>query len=501
MTTTNNDNQTNNLTHGLQQNESLYLAVADRLNDVIWTMSIDGAITYISPSVERVRGFTPKEALAQPVGEILCPDSLTESTKYYLYLLDVITAGGKPEPYRGDQQYRCKDGSTYWGEVLAYPIFKSDGSFKHLLGVTRDISARRAREEELKLDHAELVRQRDLLEAQILEKTLELAAQREQAEQASKAKTAILSNMHHELRTPLNHLIGYSELLKREVVDSKSQKRLVRMERSAQQMLRLVENLLDAAMLETNQIHIVGADFELQPLLEKLQNQIMRNTSGNAMELQLTLSANLPTRLHGDGHRIWQVLSELIDNAVKFSNQGPITLRVSQSPITAKLTNLRFEVQDHGIGIAHELQASMFEFFTQGDNSSTSQYGGIGLGLGLCQRMVHLMAGEMGFSSEPGKGSSFWVELPLGVAAETTAEAKAQEALALSAIGKNLLTLLQNDHEYAISNFNSKAPQIRSLLGEFVFLFEDSLEERDFALAADILAAKLGALDQPSLGI
>lgn len=472
----------------------LYRDVAAKLNDVVWTMAIDGSITYISPSVEQVRGFTPEEALAQPVGDILCPESLADSTNYYLYLLDVLTKGGKPESYRGDQQYKCKDGSTYWGEVFAYPIFNPDGSFKHLLGVTRDVSERRAREEELKRAHAELVIQNNQLEDQILEKTLEFAAQREQAVQAAKAKAAILANMNHELRTPLNHVIGYSELLKRDVLDPKSNRRLMRMEQSAQQMLRLVENLLDAAMLESNQIHITGTDFELHPMLDKLQNQVLRNAWGKPLVLELELGANLPNRMHGDSHRILQVLSELVDNAIKFSEHGPITLRVSQNNASAKLVNLRFELKDHGIGIAHELQASMFEFFKQGDSSSSSQYGGIGLGLGLCQRMVSLMAGEMGFSSAPGVGSCFWIELPLGIAPETSAEGSAKEAMELHALGRNLLTLLQNDHAYAVSNFKSKAPQIRALLGDFVFLFEDSLQERDFTLAADILAARLGEL-------
>ena len=472
------------------KSEELFQVVADHMNDVIWTMAIDGTITYISPSVERVRGFTPEEALAQPVGEILCPESLVESTNYYLYLLDALATGTKPASYRGDQQYRCKDGSTYWGEVLAYPIFNSDGSFKHLLGVTRDVSERRAREEKLKVAHAELTRQRDQLEALLLEKNRELAESRAKAEQASKAKSALLSNMSHELRTPLNHVIGYAELLKREANEPKSLKRLLRMEQSAQQMLRLVENLLDAAMLESNQIHIAGTDFELPPLLEKMQKQVLSKSPG--MTLELDVHAALPARVHGDVHRIWQVLSELLDNAVKFSTQGPIVLRLNPVSASAKVIHLRFEVLDHGIGIAHEMQASMFEFFTQGDNSTTSHYGGIGLGLGLCQRMVTLMAGEMGFSSEPGQGSCFWVELPLGVAAQTTDEARANRAEELRKVAQGLLTLLQNDHEYAVSHYKSEASQIRALLDEFVFLFEDSLHDGDFALAADILAAKLG---------
>ena len=476
------------------ERDALYQSIASHLNDVIWTMAIDGSITYISASVERVRGFTPEEALAQPVGDILCPDSLTESTNYYLYLLDALAKGIEPVSYRGDQQYKCKDGSTYWGEVFAYPIFNPDGSFKYLLGVTRDVSERRAKEEELKVAKAELVALRDQLEARALETTMELAEAREMAGQANRAKISLLANMNHELRTPLNHLIGYSELLKREISDPKSSRRLNRMEQSAKKMLRLVENLLDAASLESNQINITGADFELKSILEKLQNQVANSTSSRAVDLKLDICGNLPTRLHGDGYRIWQVLSELTDNAVKFSSQGPIVLRVSQSDATPKLVNLRFEVQDEGIGIAHELRASMFEFFTHGHSGSTSLYGGIGLGLGLCQRIVNLMAGEMGFSSEPGQGSTFWVELTLGVAAATTMEARAKEVLELRSLGEGLLTLLRNDHEYAISDFKAKAQPIRTLLEEFSFLFEDSLKERDFGLAAEILAAKLSSL-------
>ena len=480
--------------NALQESEARYQLIAANMNDVIWTMAIDGTITYVSPSVERVRGFTPEEAMAQPVGEILCPESLTVSTNYFLYLLEVLAAGGKPEPYRGDQQYWCKDGSTYWGDVFAYPEFNTDGSFKQLVGVTRDVTERRSQEEELKKAHAELARQRDELEARVHDRTRELAAARDLAEQASKTKSAILSNMNHELRTPLNHIIGYSGLLKHELSHSKSLNRLVRLEQSAQQLLRLVENLLDAALLETNQIHIVGADFELHPLLEKLQAQVLHSAAAKAIVLELDLCASLPMRLHGDGYRVWQVLSELIDNAVKFSSQGPIVMRICQSSASANLVNLRFEVLDQGIGIALELQASMFEFFLQGDSSSARQYGGVGLGLGLCHRVVNLMAGEFGFSSEPGRGSCFWVDLPFGVAAETAADAKDSQAREVRKQGQELLALLQHDHEYAYSYFNVKAPLIRAYMGDFVFLFEDSLRDGDFTLAADILSAKLGEI-------
>ena len=194
------------------------------------------------------------------------------------------------------------------------------------------------------------------------------------------------------------------------------------------------------------------------------------------------------------------ILDKLVDNAVKFSSRGPILLRISQSRASANLVNLRFEVVDHGIGIAAELQASIFEFFLQGDSSSTRQYGGVGLGLGLCHRVVNLMAGELGFNSEPGRGSCFWVDLPFGVATETAADAKASQVRELRKQGQELLALLQNDHEYARSYFNFKAPLVRAHLGDSVFLFEDSLRDGDFTLAADILSAKLGeiSLQTPS---
>lgn len=476
----------------LQENASRSMLIADCMNDVIWTMSIDGRITYISPSVERVRGFTPEEAIAQPVGEILCPESLTVSTNYFLYLLDLLAAGGKPEPFRGDQQYWCKDGSTYWGDVFAFPVFNSDGSFKELVGVTRDVTERRGREEELRKAHEAMERQYAELQARNLDATQDLAAARDLAEQANKARSAILSNLSHELRTPLNHIIGYSGLLRPELSHEKSLQRLGRMEQSAQQLLRLVENLLDTVKLESDQIHIIGADFELRPLLEKLQAQVVLSAGAKAMALELDVPEGLQKRIHGDEHRVWQVLSELIDNAVKFSSKGPIILRIRPSGSSANFVNLRFEVVDHGIGIAPELQASMFELFFQGDSSSTRQYGGVGLGLALCQRFVNLMAGEMGFTSEPGKGSCFWVDLPFGVAAETAEDAKAGEARELQRQGQELLALLQMDHEYARSYFKYKAPLIRAHLGDSVYLFEDSLADGDFTLAVDLLSAKLG---------
>ncbi len=480
----------------LNASEERYSLIADNMNDVIWTMTIDGVIAYVSPSVERVRGFTPEEAIAQPVGEILCPESLDLSTKYYLRVLEALAAGTKPESFRGDMQYWRKDGSTYWGEVFTYPVFNDDGSFKHLVGVTRDISDRKSQEEELKKAHAKLAKHSDQLESRVIERTRDLAAARDTAEHASKAKSSLLANMSHELRTPLNHIIGYSGLLMGEMSSPQTLKRLNKIEQSAEQLLRLIENVLDAAMLESNQLHISGVDFDLAELLEKVEAQSINVAEAKMLAIQRDLAVSLNLRLHGDCHRVEQVLSELLDNAVKFSSNGPIVFRVSQVNASATVVVLRFEIQDVGVGISIEQQANIFEFFSLGDSSNTRQTGGIGLGLGLCQRLVHLMAGKIGFNSEPGHGSLFWVELPFGVATPTAVDAKAQRDREAFAASKELFALLQTGHEYAKSTYEANEPLVCMFLGELIFLFDYSMKDCDFSLAADILATRIKAFDK-----
>ncbi len=180
---------------------------------------------------------------------------------------------------------------------------------------------------------------------------------------------------------------------------------------SADALLRMINDILDYSRLEADQIVIEAVDFELLGLLDQVRRAHGPVAASKGLSLRMDISPALPHIVRGDHVRLAQVLAHLVGNAIKFSEQGKIKLRVL--PDGALPPMLRFEVEDQGVGIPPERQAGMFQLFSQGDNSTTRRFGGTGLGLQLCRRLVNLMAGDIGFASKPGLGSVFWFVVPL----------------------------------------------------------------------------------------
>lgn len=275
---------------------------------------------------------------------------------------------------------------------------------------------RRARA--LHLANEELRRHRDHLEELVYARTRELAEARDEAESANRAKSAFLANMGHELRTPMNQVMGLVFLLGREIRDERQRERLGKIEQASRRLLGLLSDILDFGGIEAGRLAIGTMDFELIPLLERVASGIHENAALKGLELVREIDPALPSMLKGDPLRLNQILATLLDNAVKFSERGCITLRVRRVDADRRMVNVRFEVEDQGIGMPPEVQAGLFQLFNQGDNSSTRRYGGTGLGLALCKRLVSLMAGTMGVNSAPGRGSVFWFLLPFPLAVE-----------------------------------------------------------------------------------
>jgi signal transduction histidine kinase/FixJ family two-component response regulator len=251
------------------------------------------------------------------------------------------------------------------------------------------------------------VRGRDLRQA--------LMEARNLAEHTSKAKTDFLASMSHEIRTPLNSIIGYSELLFDSSLTQEQRRYAERIHFAGSALLTIVNDVLDFSKIEAGRIEILLKPFALHALIDNTVSIIQDLARRKDLDLSVLADPDLPRALIGDEARIRQILLNLLNNAVKFTHEGKVSLLVKGRPMGDRLM-VRFVISDTGVGIAAEDRERLFQRFSQLGGSRTSAVGGTGLGLAISKRLVDLMDGHIGFESEPGKGSTFWFELPLEAA-------------------------------------------------------------------------------------
>ncbi|MHB1185433.1 MAG: response regulator [Desulfobulbia bacterium] len=257
------------------------------------------------------------------------------------------------------------------------------------------------------------------------------AAARLKAELADQHKSEFLSKISHELRTPLNIVLGMAELLDKGAQDEKSSQKILAIKEAGRNLLQLIDGILDFSRLESGTICLTPAPFDLFAILGRLKKKYEPAARAKGLTLLYTEAEAVPTTVVGDEGRIFQVLENLLDNAIKYTAHGEISLRVR--PLTLKASNdghiihLRFEVADTGCGIPLEQQAAMFKSFKQADPYATRKAGGLGIGLTISQQLIELMHGEISMKSEPGQGSTFYVDLDLPVAKEAASSATAEK--------------------------------------------------------------------------
>jgi signal transduction histidine kinase/CheY-like chemotaxis protein len=279
------------------------------------------------------------------------------------------------------------------------------GALADLIG--RAINARSSR-----LAQEALAELNHNLERKVSERTAELESARQRIEAASRAKSVFLANMSHELRTPFNGIMGMIALASKRMTDPKGLQQLKTALRSSEHLLGVINDILDLSKIEAERLLLESSPFCLRQVFDHVLGVVCSAASDKGLSLDLQLPAELAARqLVGDPLRLGQVLINLLGNAVKFSHAGMI--RVAVLPLSEKdgEIRLRFEVEDHGIGIAPEDQARLFTAFEQADSSTTRHYGGTGLGLAISKRLVALMRGEIGVESVPGHGSTFWFDV------------------------------------------------------------------------------------------
>jgi len=382
-------------------------------NDSDWTME------FVSEGSLLLTGYTPKQLSGSQTiayGDLIHPEDRE-------MVWDMVQAGVKAkQSYRMEYRIIDVNGAEKWVWEQGTGIYSEMGDLLVLEGFITDITDRKHTEEELK-------RHRDHLEELVQERTTELAAAKEAAETANRAKSDFLARMSHDLRTPLNAIMGYAQILKRqENLPDKQRDQLNTIQESGEHLLALINDILDLSRIEARKEEIQREAFNLPALI----HEVLSATGVKATEKHLSFlyeeNESLPALVRGDARKLRQVLMNLLDNAVKYTQEGSVTLKVAscelrvansglreEEPFQYPVSSITFHVSDTGIGIPQEQIEAIFEPFMQGDVQATE---GIGLGLAISRHLVELMGGKLSVESTPEKGSAFAFTLELEVVEE-----------------------------------------------------------------------------------
>jgi two-component system, sensor histidine kinase and response regulator len=290
------------------------------------------------------------------------------------------------------------------------------------------------------------------LEVRIQNRTLEL-------ERAARVKSQFLANMSHEMRTPLNGVLGSLELVRQTELEPKQQRFVETARRSAETLLSVINEVLDLSKIEAGRVELERSAFDLRIIVEEATEAFSDLAYGKGLELGCFLPAELPTALVGDPGRLRQILTNLIGNAVKFTERGEVSVRVQMIEQSASSASFSFEVADTGIGIPVEKRGQIFEAFAQADSSTTRRYGGTGLGLPIAKHFCELMGGAIQVVSEPGVGSTFRFTARFGLHSE---RAKNFKAVSLTCGGMRVLVVCSNplNREILIDHLSANAVRV-----------------------------------------
>ncbi len=379
-------------------------------NQVIVNINTHGATTF---------GYLPEELLGRSASQFFFTTS--HSDVFHQECKRRILAHGEAQ---FEHLFKRKDGGEIWCRLRVKPIAPHDVS-QGVVWTFDDIQKQRQIQQELK-------------------------KAKNDAESANRLKSAFLANMSHEIRTPLNGIVGMISLAQESALSAETQRMLESARDACDQMLDILNEILDFSKIEAGKFELVSESFSLRRLVHTLVQVFIIQAKKKNIQTFVTVGADVPDMLIGDGLRLRQILSNLLSNAIKFTEQGEIELTIEPRPMNVGNANrvcLLLTVRDSGIGIPEEKLDTIFESFIQADTRTNRRYGGTGLGLAITKRLVEMMGGRMWAQSTLGEGSVFSLTLPLGISSDTTSTTVSDGMDAQPSTKTGLRILLAEDNE------------------------------------------------------
>ena len=375
----------------LQDSEEKFRQLAENIDQVFWMMSPPcDEILYVSPAYERVWGRTCESARQNPMSWLEAVHSDDRERARLLFEAQV-----KGEPVEAEFRIRTPEGQEKWIRDRAFPVFDESGHVIRIVGIAEDITERKRNE--AALIHSQ-----------------------EAANAANEAKSRFLANMSHEIRTPMNGVLGMLQLLLETDLLPEQRRYVDVAQSSGRVLLTLIDQILDLSKIEAHKVVLENLTFDVRDAMRDVVQSMQVHASAKGLALDWRVSPEIPQSLEGDAHRLRQVLTNLVANAIKFTGRGQVALSAALEAQTENRTGrtatLRFDVADTGIGIHPDHIASLFSPFAQADSSTTRKYGGTGLGLSIGRQLVEMMGGRIGVASQEGVGSTFWFTVVCEVA-------------------------------------------------------------------------------------
>ena len=356
-----------------------YQLLSNHARDIILFIASDGKILEANKAAVQAYGYKYEELLKLKIQDLRCDDDAFIKSQMQ---------GASEKGILMETVHRRKDGTTFPVEVSSQGMVCGDDHI--LLSIVRDITKRKEIENELK-------------------------KAKETAEAANRAKSEFLANMSHEIRTPMNAIMGMTDLVLDGELEPNQRERLTIVKKASVALLRIVNDILDFSKIEAGKLDLESVDFDVKGLTRQTIETFSAKAREKSLKLDCYVDPRIPVMVTGDPIRLQQVLNNLIDNAIKFTDAGRVYIKVSMEELVENSINLKFHISDTGIGIPEEKGHLLFKSFSQVDGSSTRRFGGTGLGLAISKKLVEMMGGSISYTSEPGAGSTFSFNVTMSV--------------------------------------------------------------------------------------